>query len=402
MTDTTFPSEKNEFTDKRTHARVVQWTNSPQKDQHLYFTSPSVTADDRWLLIISQRTGHPNLFAIDRTTGELHQISDNCAGLLHAYVYPYGGDSGLSKASPSLDAHSRTIVWVQDHAVWTAKAGDDDEREPARRVIDLPGDPKMVSGFTHISAGGRLACVPVAAPEAFQEMTESQGGQMRAAFKAFNEQGLESLILVVDLQRHEIIDELSMPFWVTHVLFSAADPSRIVFNQEGGGIVSQRTWCWQRAASGVPSNKVGGRPLYPQPASEWMSHENYDPTGEFIIAHGGKRSGKEGDIGAIAHQEIWFDKRDYDGKLLGRYTTEGKRTGHAVMGTDGVTVVMDPKEYIWTWNMETGATQILCEHGSSAREQDCHVHPVMTPNGKGVTFTSDRDGVANVYEWRAD
>lgn len=394
------PSEKTEYRDSRTGARMIRWTASPHKDQHLYFTSPSVTADDRWLVFISERTGDPNLFVIDRASGELQQISDNNTGLLHAYVYPYGGDKGLSKASPALDAHSGTLVWVQDHAVWTAQVGVDGQ--PARRVCELPGNPAMVSGFTHVSKGGALACVPVASPLAFTEKTDGQGSQMGAAYRAFNELGLESLILVVDLQSGEVVDELSMPFWVTHVVFSAADPSRIIFCQEGGGIVSQRTWAWQREAPGVPRSQVGGRPLYPQPASEWMSHENYEPTGQFIIAHGGKRSGKQGHIGNIAHEEVWFDKRDFHGKLLGRYITDGTGTGHAVMGTDGVNVVMDPKPYIWTWNMETGATQILCEHGSSAREQDCHVHPVMTFDQRGVTFTSDREGVANVYEWRAE
>jgi hypothetical protein len=394
------PSEKTEFTDARTGARMIQWTSSPQKDQHFYFTSPSVTEDDRWLVFISERTGDPNLFAIDRATGEMQQVSDNTAGLLHAYVYPYGGQTGLSKASPALDAHSGTVVWVQDNAVWTAKLGEGDAPEPARRLADLPGEPKMVSGFTHVSKGGQFACVPVAAPEAFTQTTDSQGSQMGAAFKAFNTLGLESLILIVDLASGEIVDELSMPFWVTHVVFMPNDPTQIVFCQEGGGIiVSQRTWCWQRQAPGVPRSRVGGRPLYPQPASEWMSHENVERTGKFIIAHGGKR----GDRGNIGHDEVWFDKRDFNGKLLGRYTTDGTATGHAVMGSDGVTVVMDPKEYLWTWNMETGDTQILCEHGSSMCEQDCHVHPVMTADGNGVVFTSDRaGGVANVYEWRVE
>lgn len=398
--NTPLPSEKSEYRDARTGARMIRWTASPEKDQHLYFTSPSVTVDDRWMMIISERTGDPNLFAVDRISGELHPVSANNAGLLHAYVYPCGGDTGLSKASPSLDAHSGTVVWVQDHAVWTARIGD--HGKPARRVCDLPGNPPMVSGFTHVSKGGDLACVPVAPPEAFAETTDGQGSQMSEAYRAFNQLGLESLILVIDLQAAKVVDELAMPFWVTHVVFCPADPSRIIFCQEGGGIVSQRTWAWQRQAPGVARSKVGGRPLYPQPASEWMSHENYEPTGRFIIAHGGKRSGKQGHIGNIAHEEIWFDKRDFAGKLLGRYTTDGTGTGHAVMGTDGLTVVMDPPEYIWTWNMETGQTNILCEHGSSAREQDCHVHPVMTFDQKGVTFTSDREGVANVYEWRAE
>lgn len=387
------PPERSESRDVRTGARVIRWTSSPAKDQHLYFTSPSVTDDDRWLVILAERTGHPNLMAIDRRSGELRAISDNRAGLLHAYVYPYGGDTGLSKASPSLDAESGTIVWIQDQSVWAARVGD--SPEPARRVCPLPA--RMVSGFTHVSKGGELACVPVAAPEAFVAKTTNQGDQMAAAFAAFKDQGLESLILVIDLKRGEVVDELSMPFWVTHVVFCATDPSKIIFNQEGGG-VSQRTWAWQRAAPGVPRAKVGGRPLYPQPASEWMCHENYDRSGEFIIAHGGTRTRS----GETRDREIWFEKRDFSGRLLGRYTTDGAGTGHAVMGTDGRTVVMDPPQYIWTWDMTTGRTNVLCEHGSSAREQDCHVHPVMTADGRGVVFTSDRAGVADVYEWRAD
>lgn len=393
-----WPSERTERIDPQSGARVLRWTASPAKDQHLYFTGPSVTDDDRRLVILSERTGHPNLLAIDRASGELHQVSDNRAGLLHAYVYPYGGDTGLSKASPSMDARSGRIVWVQDHAVWTASVGADGRSpEPARRVVGLPG--RMVSGFTHVSAGGALACVPVAAPEASEKKTGSQGAQMTAALDAFHRLGLECLVLVVDLERGGVVDELAVPFWVTHVMFSASDPSRIVFNQEGGGSVSQRTWCWQRASAGVPGAKIGARPLYPQLASEWMTHENFDREGRFIIAHGGKRA-KGGETG---RDEVWFEKRDWNGRLEARYPTGQINGQHAVVGTDGQTVLLDPPNELWSWNMRTGATRLLCQHGSSRREQDCHVHPVMTADGKGVVFTSDRDGgVPNVYEWRAE
>ena len=53
---------------------MIRWADSQEKDQHLYFTSPSVTDDDRWLVILSERTGHPNIFAIDRTDGELRHL----------------------------------------------------------------------------------------------------------------------------------------------------------------------------------------------------------------------------------------------------------------------------------------------------------------------------------------
>jgi Tol biopolymer transport system component len=40
----------------------------------------------------------------------------------------------------------------------------------------------------------------------------------------------------------------------------------------------------------------------------------------------------------------------------------------------------------------------LCRHDSTCVDQDAHVHPITTPAGRSVVFTSDRDGRCNVYE----
>ncbi len=117
-----FASEKLEYTDPKTGARVIRWTASGAKDQHLYFTGPSVTDDDRWLVILSERTGHPNLHAIDRRTGEIHALSANARGLLASYVYPLGGARGLSKASASMDGESGQVIWIQDGGFCTRRA----------------------------------------------------------------------------------------------------------------------------------------------------------------------------------------------------------------------------------------------------------------------------------------
>jgi hypothetical protein len=376
---------------------MIRWTGSPAKDQHLYFTSPSVTEDGRWLAILSERTGSPNVLAVDRLSGQLHQISNNEKGLLHAYVYPYGTDAGLSKASPSMDGQSGQLVWIQDQTLWTARLTEDLQTEEARArpVLTLPKDAEgrpRVGGFTHVSRGGELACVPLADAAAFNETTSDQTEQMHAALNAFHRGGLETLTLVVDLQRGEVIDEMVVPFWVTHVQFSAKDPARILFNQEGHSIelVSQRIWAWQRRDEGLAAEKIGVRPLYMQLASEWACHENFDPGGEAVIYHGGDR----------VSDAQWFERRDWDGRLLSRHASGGTTGQHAIVGTDGQTVLLDPAEDLWAWNMRTDASALLCRHGSSRGEQDCHVHPVMNPGGDGVVFTSDRGGVANVYEWR--
>ena len=89
-------NERATYRDPDTGATVIQWTNAPCTNHHLYFTSFSVTQDDRWLAILSDRDGHPNLYAIDRRDGAIRRLSNNQNGLLRSYVYPQGGLRGLS------------------------------------------------------------------------------------------------------------------------------------------------------------------------------------------------------------------------------------------------------------------------------------------------------------------
>ena len=70
---------------KRPKHRLTPESNG--NDQLLYFTSPSLTADGRNLVFISDRTGHPNLFTRDLLTGEERQLTDNAEGFLKSYIY---------------------------------------------------------------------------------------------------------------------------------------------------------------------------------------------------------------------------------------------------------------------------------------------------------------------------
>ena len=82
-------------------------------DQLLYFTSTSLLADDRRLIVISDRTGHPNLFLVNTELGEETQLTFNDEGMLKSYVYfdgtPY---KGFGKASVSLDPQSGTVYYI--------------------------------------------------------------------------------------------------------------------------------------------------------------------------------------------------------------------------------------------------------------------------------------------------
>ena len=92
--------------------RVTQ--NPEANDQLLYFTSSSLLSDDSRLIFLSDRTGSPNIFMRELSTGKEQQLTHNKDGILKSYVYfdgtPY---RGLSKAGISIDPASGSIYFIQ-------------------------------------------------------------------------------------------------------------------------------------------------------------------------------------------------------------------------------------------------------------------------------------------------
>lgn len=367
------PDATHVYADPLTGRRVRRWTSSPAKDQHLYLTSPSVTVDGRWLAIISERTGSPNVFAIDRRDGSIRQVSDNRDGLLHGYVYPQGGTRGLAKASPSLHAASGRLVWIQDDALWTAWAGRSDA---PRRVCALPAG--WWSGFTDLSGCGRFACVCVTEPAAFADPAPDQWRQLRLAVDRFREQGLVSRVMLVDCEAGTVVWDHPVPLWVSHVNVHPGDSHRVVCNQEGH--VAQRIWRLEGRTGHLT-------PLFPQLRGEYVNHENWDPQGGTIVYHGGFEG------------RHFVERRTWEGRRVARLETDGVDFVHATMTADGTGFLIDRRDgLIALWRLADGAIIPLCRHDSDFGDQDAHPHPRVAPDGRSVVFTSSREGICNVYE----
>ncbi len=364
------------FTDPETGRTIRRWTSGPAKDQHLYFTSPSITADGRWLAIISERTGNPNVGVIDREDGAYRAVSRNENGLLRGYVYPTGGVRGLAKGSPALHEGSGRLVWIQDDALWTGWAG---RTDPPERITALPEG--WWSGFSDISRCGRYAGVTVADPAAFVDPATTQGEQMRAVRIRFRDEALQSRILLVDCDAGSIVADVAVPFWTTHLNLHPEDPFRTVLNMEGGS-VGQRIWRLDLRGKSL-------EPLYPEIGDEWSSHECWDPQGWFIVYHGGKRDGSE----------VWVERRTYDGRLVSTRRTTGVHLQHATLSADGRHFFIDCQDgTIRRWGIEDGSLETLCRHDSGYDDQDAHPHPRTAPDGRSLVFTSRREGSCNVYE----
>jgi len=378
---TSFPSERFTFTDASTGATVIRWTGGENHNQHLYFTSPSVTADDRWLVFLSDRSGSPNLYAIDRGTGAIRRLSANTSGLLRSYVYPQGGLRGLSKASPCLDAYRNRVYYLRDDTVY---AVDLDETPPAEQVICRMPEP-WYGAFTHISPDGATLCIPCTDPRAFVDPAQTQWEQMRKVPGRMERERLRSRICCVDVATGTMRVAAEVPFWVTHVQFDPAGTGRLLFNREGfvengNHPPHNRIWCLE------PDGEC--HPLSPEPPGEWRSHENWALDGESILYHGG-RDGRS-----------FLASRRWDGTLI-REITLDVGFWHATGAPDGRRLFVDrPDGFISAVDPLAPENPIvdICRHDSSVENQDAHPHPIVTASGRSLIFTSIRTGSCQVYE----
>ena len=404
-------NEIRSFEDADTRAQIIKWTDSAAKDQHLYFTSPSVTDDGRWLVIISERSGGPDLYALHREDRTLSKLT-RAGKLLRSYTYPMGGPTGLSKASPYLDAVRNLVYWIQDDSLWRADLECDGE---AVRLCDLPNG--WVGGYSHISADGSRFCIACTDPRAFSDSDRNQQDQLRKTPWRMLKHGLKSAVLVICTQTGAILRRHDLPFWVTHVQFDPQNIERLLCNSEGGvGSNAIRKFpYWGRIWMLEPDGNY--RRFYDQ--AEWrsMNHENWNPDGSLILYHGrealgflsrwktrlcslSRRSfGMKSNAGQ--HHSHFVEALDRDGRRVFSLAT-GHPVSHAIMAWSGVDFLMDSRNgFIYRGSLQSNggcAITVICRHRSSMVGQDAHPHPVWTTKRSGVVYTSDADGSCNVYE----
>lgn len=340
-----------------------------------------MTSDDRWLVFLSERDGHPNLYAIDRCDGTVRKLSRNVSGMLRSYVYPLGGLIGLSKVSPCLDPFRNRLFYIRDDRIFQVNL---DDPEPEEHLLGgLPAG--WYGGFTHISADGKTLCVPVTDPRAFAD-EKTQWNQLDRVPSRMADSDLFTRLYFIDIESGAQRIAAEVPFWVTHVQFDPAGSLRMIFNLEGSGNgapLPDRIWCLELDGS--------FRPLAPEAEGEWRSHENWAPDGRSIVYHG-SRDGR-----------AFVAARTWEGRLLHETAIEGVDFWHATGLPDGRRLAVDRRDGMISLidpRPEAGLPRVvdLCRHDTTIEDQDTHAHPIAAPHGRSLVFTSDRSGDCQVYE----
>ncbi|MFA6289346.1 MAG: hypothetical protein WC661_18345 [Opitutaceae bacterium] len=390
-------------------------TGGKANDQLLYFTSSSLTADDRHLVFISDRDSpvpkaadplaQVNLYALDRRDGSVRRLTDNTEGYLRSYVYFEGlRHRGLGMASVSLHAESGDVYYLQGDMLCRVNARTGDRR----RLTAVPSG--HVTGFTHVSADNRRVCVPTIHESAFDIADPHRIDDNVQRL------GLPSFLRIYDTVTGEQVEEVVVPSaWVTHVQFHPRDPQKVLFNHEWASDCGiRRIWLWDgstlRRMRDEGTNLDGSL----RRRADWVCHEVWSPDGEWIVYHGGHDGGASY-VGRMAadgtrHEELEFPPgfNRYGHFTLGNgpgllvsdgyaeCTPEQAAALPAIGGGSGwgghwlSTLEVDWERRTIRWNP-------ICRHGSSWNSQDAHPHPVFNHAGDEVLFTSDGGGLRSIY-----
>lgn len=366
-------------------------------DQLLYFTSSSITEDEQTLFFISDRGGEANLWVQDLSTGSQRQLSQNREGTLKSYVYFSGNvNRGFGKASVSLDAANGIAYFLQGTDIIQAPRGGS-----LRRLASIPAD--QVSAFTHVSADGKLLCVPTTDARALEDDVIKPGFNNLAIDQRVQAEGLCSYLRLFDTRTGKCVHVECVPrAWITHVQFSPANPSLILYNHEWPSVDCgvRRIWLWDGSTHRPLRTAGAGRSR-----DDWTCHEMWQRDGESVIYHGTYATG-------TAYLGRW----SHDGSLVEVSLPDGWRQyGHFTVGSrdelasDGYfrTDDDDPKgagKWISSLKVDWQAKSIrwnpIVRSRSSWDSQDSHPHPIFSPSAKQIYFTSDRSGKRAV--WRVN
>jgi oligogalacturonide lyase len=280
---TRFPTEKKTVTDPVTGTQLTFLTSKPAGDSKIYQTHPQWTSDGNWVIFRSNRV-RGEAFAVNEKTGVIVQVTE-------------GGFTGMLCV-----ARKSMKLFIMRFS----STGTDRQRGGPMQVVEVDlaklfadsDAATLIPATTYqkvcgtipaeMGAGGDMALdanedfvyYRVGKTEAAKHIPE--GMKIEPNFGPRNMGSGPAGLMSMKLSTGELKYIVSVPFQIGHVQSNPFVPGEIVFCWETGGKAPQRTWT-------VMADGTGLRPLYPESANEWVTHEAVITKDEVAIAIMGHR-----------------------------------------------------------------------------------------------------------------
>jgi oligogalacturonide lyase len=342
-----FPSERRVVPDPVTGVPLIFLTTQPRGDSKIYPTHPQWTADGLWLVFRSDRAGREAI-AVHEATGEMVQVTE-------------GGYNGML----NLDPRANRLVFLRDAAgtpgamqavevdldrlFADSRAGTlkrDAQARYQRVFATIPADWAPV-GDNALDADGQWLYFRVGAAGAQRRLPP--GLKIEPNFGPRNMGAGPTGIARVQRQTGEIQHVVTVGFQIGHIQANPWVPGELVFSWETGGKSPQRTWTVRGDGSGL-------RPLYAEPAHDWVTHEAIITRDEVAFAIMGHRP-VPAHAAQAASATSWEGANPGQEAAWGPSGTRARPTGLAIV------------------NLRTGAMRIEAQTGSGSGLWHVHGSP---------------------------
>lgn len=340
-----FTGERHTSIDGRTGVEVVRFTSADAIHHTLYFTKPSVTADGERFVFVSDRDGGWNLFAASLDADEIVQLTE-------------GGDLNPFSAVNSPDG--TRVYFTAGNQVRSV-------RLDTLRV-------SVLADFGDASLGG---C-----------SLDASGAQIVTVVRRGGSSELATVR--TDGMGYSVFYE--PPREVGYVQFCPADSGCVLYSSG----IDQRMWT-------ATTRGIKDRPLYLHDTSQWITHESWLGQSDTVIftrwGYGLLAIDRNGGTArTITRQNAWHASSRRDGGMIVADTVLPDMGLLLIDPTDGRTTVLCHPEATsqgtrWGYDTPEAGTVTAETYGP----QWTHPHPAFSPDGRWVSFTSDRTGSAQVY-----
>lgn len=346
--------ESRIITDPKSKRSIRQVTDHPSIHHHPFFFVPAYDQAGQRLVFVSHRTGAPQIFFEDRTSGEIVQVTDR-NDLADWSIYP----------SPD----GRFIYFTAGTGAWRVDLSDFSETQLADFGSIEMREKGMVGaamGTTALSADGDWWAIPVRA------------GKVSRFVVIDTRTGTSRVILERDT--------------IGHPQFCPDDANLILY----AGPLTDRIWLIGR--DGSDNRRVYER----EDSKQWVTHEIWLPGRRAVAFVDWPRGMRLIDIerghAVWLHRfPAWHAAPDLSGK---RFVCD---TNFPDIGLHVIPLDAQPAFLCASEASSEGVHwggPFPYNNGPVAVEarQHTHPHPRFSPDGSCVVFTSDRTGYAQIYE----
>lgn len=365
MKGDTLPPESRMLVDAATGRSVRQVTTAPAIHHHPFYYLPAYDDAMQWLVFVSHRGGRPAVFAEERAGGRLVQFTDR-------------PDLNEWSIHPSHDG--RWVYFTAGSGAWRVSTGSGFREECLADFGDVPMiPPGMVGdamGTTALSRDDRWWVVPV------------RLGDIARLHAIDTQSGAVAVVCEHDSIGHPEVHP-DDPTWIR---FAGRFTDRIHVVRRDG---------------------TGHRLAYHRDAArkEWVVHESWMPR----AAVGGRTEivtvvwphgmigidAESGDVRRVTSFPAWHPMIRRDGRSCVADTTFPDRGLVTFDPSLSDSAVLPLAESLSSnagshWNTthcpyDDGPVKVVAP-------QHTHPHPSFSPDGSRVVFTSDRTGIAQLYE----